>query len=353
MPKVLFIGPLPPPIGGTRIQVKLLVEALEPEGHIDKLIPLDVTPGRVSNMVLQLRIFLKILWSFPQYKIIAFHANPLRIAFWGPIFLLYARLLNKKIQFRFLGGDLDIIIEERKWLKTLIGFLHTSDQLVFETKGLIAFWKKHISADSNLIWFPNSRYALNEPKKQTRAHEDKVSLIFAGHVKREKGVGLICEAFQKFNSMHPNKVSITLVGRCEETALEEEIKRSNLNFLGELSHQETVTQMHKHDAFIFPTYWKGEGHPGVLIEAMQAGLPLLCADWRFVGELVEDGYNGRLYEPQSVEAVISVLEELIESPERLGVMSTNSLQFVKKYDAEYWMKEMYPRCLKELNKRNS
>lgn len=350
MAKVLFIGPLPPPIGGTRIQVKILVEALEASGpHVDKVIPLDVTPGRVRNMFLQLSIFLAILWNIPRFKVIAFHANPLRIAFWGPIFLLLARLLKKKMQFRFLGGDLDIILEEKKWLKPSIRFISLADQLVFETKGLIAYWKEHIASDSNLIWFPNSRYPLEGSHKRPQV-SGKISLIFAGHVKREKGVGLICESYERFNKMHPDKVSITLVGRCEDPELEKEIKKSNLNFLGEVSHEETVGQMYQHHAFIFPTYWKGEGHPGVLIEAMQAGLPLLCADWRFVGELVDDGYNGRLYEPKNVDAIVSVLEELIESPERLDEMSANSLEFVKKYDAEYWMKEMFPEALEQLKK---
>lgn len=50
----------------------------------------------------------------------------------------------------------------------------------------------------------------------------------------------------------------------------------------------------EYDALVLPTYYDTEGHPGVLIEAMHAGVPVITTQVRTFPELITHGVNGFL-----------------------------------------------------------
>jgi len=49
---------------------------------------------------------------------------------------------------------------------------------------------------------------------------------------------------------------------------------------------------------VLPTYYDTEGHPGVLIEAMHAGVPVISTQVRTFPELITNGVNGFLVPTQ-------------------------------------------------------
>ncbi|MBK7855969.1 MAG: glycosyltransferase [Bacteroidetes bacterium] len=55
------------------------------------------------------------------------------------------------------------------------------------------------------------------------------------------------------------------------------------------------------DIFVFPTYYRNEGHPWVTVEAMAAGLPVISTDHAAISESVHDGQNGFLVEKKNVK----------------------------------------------------
>ena len=54
------------------------------------------------------------------------------------------------------------------------------------------------------------------------------------------------------------------------------------------------------DIFVFPTYYRNEGHPWVTVEAMAAGLPVISTDHAAISESVHDGKNGYLVEKKNL-----------------------------------------------------
>ena len=50
----------------------------------------------------------------------------------------------------------------------------------------------------------------------------------------------------------------------------------------------------QYDALVLPTYFETEGNPGVLIEAMHAGVPVIATQIRTLSELITNGINGFL-----------------------------------------------------------
>jgi glycosyltransferase involved in cell wall biosynthesis len=68
------------------------------------------------------------------------------------------------------------------------------------------------------------------------------------------------------------------------------------------------------DVFAFPSHW--EGHPGALLEAMAAGLPIVASDISGNDELVVDHETGLLVPPRDPPALARGINTLLSDGER-------------------------------------
>jgi glycosyltransferase involved in cell wall biosynthesis len=71
-----------------------------------------------------------------------------------------------------------------------------------------------------------------------------------------------------------------------------------------------------------------EGLPLTLIEALHTGLPIVATDVGGCNEVVIDGFNGFLRQPNDAQGLAECLVQLAQSPDRLEEMGRNSLQRV-------------------------
>ncbi len=65
------------------------------------------------------------------------------------------------------------------------------------------------------------------------------------------------------------------------------------------------------DIFILPSLW--EGLPTSIIEAMAMGLPIIASNVGGIPELIDDGVNGILIEPQSTQQIASSILYLLKN----------------------------------------
>ena len=84
------------------------------------------------------------------------------------------------------------------------------------------------------------------------------------------------------------------------------------------------------DIFIFPTYYRNEGHPWVIVEALAAGLPIISTDKGAIIESVINGYNGYIVKPKSPKQITKKIIKLINDKNLLSHMSSNSLNIYNK-----------------------
>jgi glycosyltransferase involved in cell wall biosynthesis len=71
------------------------------------------------------------------------------------------------------------------------------------------------------------------------------------------------------------------------------------------------------DVLVVPSLWL-ENSPLVIHEAFQAGVPVIGARIGGICDLVEDGVTGRLYTPESVDALTAVLQSLLADRAQLA-----------------------------------
>ena len=95
------------------------------------------------------------------------------------------------------------------------------------------------------------------------------------------------------------------------------------NYKGVLQPEEVLGTLKKYDVLIFPTHYEGEGCPGILVEALSVGLPILASNWKYNDEFVENGVNGFLCDTFDAEAYADSIITLADSGVR-KVMSRQS-----------------------------
>jgi glycosyltransferase involved in cell wall biosynthesis len=83
-----------------------------------------------------------------------------------------------------------------------------------------------------------------------------------------------------------------------------------------------------------------EGLPMVLIEAMSFGLPVISFDCEFgPSEIVTDGVDGYLVEPNNIEELANRICFLIENEDKRKLMGQQAIINVRRFDKETVMQQ--------------
>ena len=83
---------------------------------------------------------------------------------------------------------------------------------------------------------------------------------------------------------------------------------------------------------LFPSYWRGEGFPGIVIDALIAGLPIIISDWNFNADYVEEGKTGFVIKVKDKDALYQMMHDAICHKEKYAAMSVNCQKQAAKYD---------------------
>ena len=141
--------------------------------------------------------------------------------------------------------------------------------------------------------------------------------VFLSRIHLDKGINEIIEASRILSSWGIDNFSIDFFGSIEDTYKTqfETLCKNNIHYNGVLDIMNDTTNAYKilsgFDAMLFPTYWHGEGFPGVLIDAFVAGLPVIASEWNMNNEVIHDGYNGLLIPPQDANALAEAMRKLM------------------------------------------
>ena len=86
------------------------------------------------------------------------------------------------------------------------------------------------------------------------------------------------------------------------------------------------------DIFVFPSLQ--EGLPAALLEAMAAGLPVVCSDIRGNNELIRNSFGGYRVAPGAVSAYVRRIRELSSDPEKMEKMGNSNRMKAEDYREE-------------------
>ncbi|MDY3060760.1 MAG: glycosyltransferase family 4 protein [Fusobacterium sp.] len=165
--------------------------------------------------------------------------------------------------------------------------------------------------------------------------DNKIRFLFLGRISVKKGVRIINEVSKILTPKYPNiefqllgKVYIDEEGHISKEELSKWEKESNIKYLG--TSKDVRNEIKKVDCIIFPSYYR-EGVPRSLIESASMGKPILTTDNVGCRDIVEDGYNGYLANPNDVDSMVEIVEKFLKlSEDRRKVMGENGRNKVLK-----------------------
>ena len=87
-----------------------------------------------------------------------------------------------------------------------------------------------------------------------------------------------------------------------------------VSFVGSVTGDKKAAFLRTGDLFVFPSMYRLEGQPLVILEAMCAGLPVIASDIGSLSETIDDGITGFIVPQNNPEAVCDRVLQLLRDP---------------------------------------
>jgi len=159
---------------------------------------------------------------------------------------------------------------------------------------------------STVILNPNSY-----PSPRTAwAPHGSLRLLYVGQITENKGVEFLIKAFRDLKNQD-QQMSLTVVGDGPELQRlrEDYADVPDLSFTGKVSIEAVSEHMAVSDLLCVPSLWF-DNSPGVIIQALSQGLPVLGSRYGGIVELIDDTKSGLLLPPGDNEAWMTTIKEL-------------------------------------------
>jgi glycosyltransferase involved in cell wall biosynthesis len=309
--RLLIIGSvphenIPTTYGGTTILMKSFLEYLDEQSVNYKFIQSNRFVGIGGGLFSYIHVLARVLSSIFTSKIVMINAAANGTFYLAPVIYFIARATNRKFVFRKFGGSFDKIYgNSPNILKALVRkSIFKSDLFLVETKKLVSYVSKF---SSNVFWFPNVR---QKPHFQSECNRYGKKFVFMSHVRASKGVGEIVEC----SNLLPDDYVIDIYGPIMEDKYSQSFFGNyHATYKGALESKDVLRTLSEYDVLLLPSYYPGEGYPGIIIEAYSLGLPVIATTWQAIPEMVEHLKSGVLIEPKSVtslqEAILNIDED--------------------------------------------
>ena len=341
-PLILVIGTLAEYVSGTSVSLSVLLELLRERDDIElEIINTHIrSKGLLGPIERTLRVLLQVFVKARRADVVAFHINEPQKGI--PIWLL-AKLWRKPFLLRWFGG-VDYRTHGSRMRKASARFLikHADLNLV-QTKWLVKMSQE--DGSKRTVWYPTSRLpqALPEGRDSGRCRR----FIFAGQVKPSKGIFELINAAERMDET----VEVHVYGNFFDGMTEEDFKGlKRVNYCGTAPHDKMISLMSQYDALVLPTYFHGEGYPGVVIEAFHAGIPVICTNWMSIPEIVDDT-SGILIPARDTDSLYDAMKRLVKDESLYARLREGASSKSKSFSAHLWADRFAELCVAMANGR--
>lgn len=291
MTKVLFFANVPTSnprsIGGATVLSKRILEFLKRDS---KIVVNHFQIRSFWRPKFQLIDYLIWVFKFPfkiqDYDSISIHATKDMHFVFMPILIFWIKLFKKKYYYHFFAGNFHKQFESKNnFHKRLIK--HTvlkANTLFFETKEMINYFEN--LGYQNCVWIPNSRKS-----QKTKLRTFNKKFVFISRLVTCKGINEILEIIEYL----PKGYSIDFYGPIDSKAYSlKYFQEKNICYKGVIDSDKVVSVLEDYDILLLPTYCYGEGYPGIIIEALSLGMPVITTNFNSIPEIIQHNYNGYL-----------------------------------------------------------
>ena len=156
---------------------------------------------------------------------------------------------------------------------------------------------------------------------------NKQNAIFASRVSKEKGILTLLKSWKDI------EIKINIYG---DGPLLNKIKNNskNIQFHGNCSRDIISNEICKSKFLIFPSEWF-ECMPMTILESFRAGTLVLASNIGSIPNIIKDGYNGILFNPNDPSDIKEKVNWVLNNPQKCDEISINAMNdFNNKYSEE-------------------
>lgn len=173
------------------------------------------------------------------------------------------------------------------------------------------------------FWLENRTY------KSEKLGEEKIDLVYAGRIDKNKNIGSTLEAM-KILEQRGIITHLDVVGRVEDKSEYEKImKDERVTYHSPMKKEQLINMYRKNSVFVMPSFHETFGL--VYAEAMSQGLPVIYSKGEGFDGQFEDGMVGYSVEPNNPEMIADSIEKIFR---QYGFISGNCSQFVERFNWE-------------------
>jgi glycosyltransferase involved in cell wall biosynthesis len=344
--RILAIAPLPPPIGGWTSLMRDLTQSIASREATDLTI-IKSKPVKHSYALFAPQLVGQIINIFIQARradVITLHSTFTGLLIRGPSVYIASRLNRIPYIVHTSGG---ILYREAKGplrARILDYILSKAYIYLAETQSQVRHARNN--GVTTATWFPNCRKIFSTPYGGVQTERNCRKFVFMSHIKRAKGIFEIIDAVKKLKM----DIEVDVFGPFFEE-LNAEIFENNpqIRYKGVISPENAIKTLEEYDALLLPTYYKGEGYPGAIIEAYMAGLPVISTKWRSIPEIVDET-TGILVKPKDSDSLSEAIRKLVENPALFNKLRAGVIERRNQFDLDIWTDWLITVCRKAANK---
>lgn len=319
MPRVLMLGPLPPPVGGMASVVQNLSSALSARLRLRVIDTVKTTADDRSlwqGAAAQLRLLGRLAQECLVWRPTVVHIHTCSwLTFWrNGVDVLLARLLGRRVvlhihgaQFhRFLGG----LSGARAWLARRV--LRAAHRVVV----LGAGWREVLSAwtdPARLVVVPNG---VPVGRQVEPSPQGPFRVLCLANYEARKGQEDLLRAVAALAAERPVRVELlgfeAEPGRRQRLLAQATALGVDADIPGPVTGADKEARLAAAHCFCLPSY--DEGLPMSMLEAMAVGLPVVATRVGAIPEALVDGEEGLLFAPGDTDALTGHLQRLIREP---------------------------------------
>jgi len=317
---VEFIGPISPPFNGPGVKNKIIRDELENKSVLYELYSFNTLK---KNFLFQ--YFFHVFKNISVERTVILSVSKKGRFILSPIILFLTYFSLKRCLILIpAGGQFHVELRQiPNFLRHFyIKIIKSYTKIIVETNSL-KIGLQNLGVFS--IQIPNPRKInINCSKKKII---DEIKVYFISSIKKEKGILDAIDAVEILNAKGLN-VKLVIHGRIMngfESEFSNKLNKSpNSIFKGGLSNEVVISTLNKKaDFLLLPTYYPGEGLPGVLVESTIAEVPFLVTRIHGIEDYFTEDQSMTLINKQDPGNIAEKLQELIFNTEKYNKITSN------------------------------
>lgn len=324
--KVVFIAPDITGKGGIASVLKLYSESINTFHYL----PTNSSSGKLKGVVNVVVSLLRLpLERLKGRKIAHIHYAGRNSWVRKIVFLKFAKLLGYKT-IMHCHCELNVLAR-KKGVAKVAKNLNKADVNIVLAKSFKEFGENTLGVSN--IEILNNPVDIT-PHKVKEPQEFPIHFLFIGVLNEDKGCFDLIEASRRLKARGKAFKIIMAGSGPKENELKSLVKAYDLDteilFPGWIKNREKVACLEQSSVLVLPSY--SEGMPVSILEAKNYGLAVIGTDVGAIPDIVDDGINGFVVSPGSVEVLAERMQSYIDDLSLLEQHCRASRDSIKEFD---------------------